>query len=247
MPPSSDLTSRTQAIAQAFWDAFPDVAFPTLAPIGKGYWETNAGGHGSYYMNDDGMETEAFFRGRVWDDCIGETGAETATRLTRFMRAPPPAKRWTAVVGEPLLAWTSLPMSLWDMMPAAQAYYLPGYLLTALPLLAAMPMGLLPWVEGRPDPLQFLEDTIRVLIPPVDLAVWEALPHLPPERLVPTYADHTWLSDEEAFLRFVGQLTKPQCCAVRQWVLFALAIDTDWGSLVEMEALRSCWAEPTFA
>ena len=69
MAPPPDLAPRVHTIAQALRDAFPDVAFPTPAPIGKGYWQTKAGKQQVYYLNLLGQIPRSLLR--LWPGCTG--------------------------------------------------------------------------------------------------------------------------------------------------------------------------------
>jgi hypothetical protein len=241
---------QAEANAQAIWAAFPDVPLPAEVRIGGGYWSEDEPGRPKYYYGGDGLDIEAFFRNVAWDDLVGNTPQETDTILQRFFAAPPPARCWTTVVGDPLLSWTRVTWSLLSISPQAHAYYLPAYLLTALPLLAAMPFEDLPSVEGKADPFEVVSQIIHALVPPPDLDVWKAVAALSPETLGPKkdlkarYAEN--------FLRFIGYLTLLQCHAIRLFVEFTfvtypLYTHPSHSATEEMAVLQQCWVRPEFA
>ncbi len=50
-----------------------------------------------YYINSDDLEVEAFFRGRFWEEFIGETSAESDVLLTLALSRARKLKRGTSV------------------------------------------------------------------------------------------------------------------------------------------------------
>ncbi len=193
------------------------------------------------------MAIEAFFRGCVWDDCIGETGAETAARLTRFMRAPPPATRWTAGGGGEAPARLD-----------QRAHELVGYDARGPGLLSPRLSAHRPALAGRQDG--------RVVTLGRGAAQSDAIclrydpgthPPAGPRRVggaAPPAAGALATDpggarvaqsggDVSAFCRAFDPAAMPRG---PQFVLFALAIDTDCDYTAERDALRACWLEPTF-
>ena len=183
------LQQHAEGMTQIIRAAFPDVPLPADIPLGCGYWIHDEHGGLVYHFTGltDSLEVEAFFRGLDWHDLSGTTPQQTRTLWTRFFQAPPQAKRWTEVVGAPLLSWDMVSWSLNFMSPLARAYYLPAYLLTALPILIAMRLADedFPYVWGKVPSLEFVGHIINILTPPVGLDLWAALAHLPPEALTP--------------------------------------------------------------
>jgi hypothetical protein len=121
------LQQQAEVIAQAIRATFPDVPLPAEARIGCGKWWRDEHGRLEYRYSGDGLQIEAFFRNIEWQDLVGHTPQETRDILTRFFTIPPLAKRWTEVVGDPLLTWVAVKWSLSSMSPQALAYYLPAH------------------------------------------------------------------------------------------------------------------------
>lgn len=173
----ADLHQQAATIARALRAAFPNECLPARVPLGCGYWQHDEQGAPAYHHNGGakGLYVEAFFRGIAFARLGGPTPQHTKDAVRRFFMAPPPAKRWLDVVGDPLLAWGGVTSSWTFMSIPARLYYIPAYILTALPLLVTMRFEDLPYVSGRADPLEFVGETIDALTPPPGFKVWEAL------------------------------------------------------------------------
>ncbi len=153
-------------------------------------------------------------------------------------------------MGTPLLSLSGVTSSFFYLSPQALPYYLPTYLLTAIPFLIEERLADLRGAILTTYPMDFLELMINVLIPPADLEVWAALKHLPSTALDPWNRDLQDLSEREHFLRFVGQFALPKRRAIGQFVEFTCiarllyATMPDCFSQEEIAKLRHCWVEP---
>ena len=126
------LQDEIDRLSQAIKKQFPDVEFDPAQRVGAAYEWTDPEGNVHVNCNDDCGDAEAFFRERDPRELSGRTSAETAELEKVFFAAKHPVKRWTAMVGEPLVAWTADEYSYLHLSPQARAYYFPAYLLTCL-------------------------------------------------------------------------------------------------------------------
>ena len=161
----ADLEQRAATIAHALRAAFPNVPLPAQVPLGCGYWRHDEQGCPGITMVE--MVSTSRHSSRY---CVGQayrchTAANRRGRAALF-HSFPPAKRWLDVVDDPLLCWGGVTSSWMFMSIPARIYYLPAYVLTALPLLVAIRFADLPYVSGRVAPIEFVGDTIAALISP---------------------------------------------------------------------------------
>lgn len=258
------LQQEAAETTQAIQASFPDEPFPTNAPIGRGWWFCDAQGALQYHLIGEALDLELFFRGIPQHELYALPPDEYTAFFRRLVSTPPPALPWTAFVGEPLITLPGVTASFSFLSPQASAYYLPAYLLTAIPGLTAMRLVTLRGENFLQHPelssyLKVIDPTIQRLISPPEVAVWEALRHVPPEVLDPRNRDIRGLSEADYFLRFAGQLTIPQRRAVGRFVAYLLQtypfytppIHTteqplDCETQEEIDALRRCWVEPTW-
>ena len=251
-PTLDNLQQQADNIAQELHAAFPDTPLPAATRLGCGYWTRHADGNIGYVYRGECLEMEVFFRREehLWGSA-SKTPQEEQDFLERFFLDPPPAKRWTEVVGAPLLSWLCVTWSRFQMTPRARAYYLPAYLLTALPFLVMFPYE--PFVaapEGQVNPLGFVGDTLDMLLPPTDAIGWDDLADLPPEGFAPS-SQPLVASTAEDFLRFAQCLTAPQKRVIQCFVAFALRtypLYVPPGCCQqEVTLLTRFWLQPSFA
>lgn len=129
------LQDEIDRLSQAIREQFPDVEFDPTQRVGAAYEWTDPEGNVHLICNDDCGDAEVFFRGCDPRELSGRTSAETAELEKVFFAAKHPVRRWTSMVGEPLVAWTADEYSYLHLSPQALAYYLPAYLLTCLRLM----------------------------------------------------------------------------------------------------------------
>lgn len=244
------LWQQADDIAQALRAAFPDTPLPAATRLGCGCWARYANGDIEYVHQGDGLDMEAFFRGVECCALIGKTPTETDHIVHQFFLEPPPVKRWTEVIGTTLLSWPGVTSSRFYMSPRALAYYLPAYVLTALPLLVVLPSEPCLAFDGQVSPLEFVGDTLDMLLPPSDAIGWDDLAHLPPEGIAPSQQPLA-VSTAEDFLRFVQCFTAPQKRVVQRFVAFALQTyplySPSGRCQQEVALLTQFWLQPTFA
>jgi hypothetical protein len=246
-----NLQQQAENIVQAIRTAFLDMSLPPATRLGCGYWMRHADGEVEYIYQGDALHIEAFFRGVEFWDIVGKTPTETDIIVRRFFLAPPPAKRWTEVVGVPLLSWRWVTSSRFYMAPRARAYYLPAYVLTALSFLVVFPSAPYGAPQGHVCPLEFVGDTLDMLLPPSDAIGWGDLAHLPPEGFGPSQQSLE-VGRAEDFLRYIQWLTTLQKRAIQRFVAFALRTYPLYVPPIcvyqdKVATLTRFWLQPTFA
>ena len=237
------LQDEIDRLSQAIREQFPHVEFDPTQRVGAAYEWTDPEGNVHLICNDNCGDAEAFFRGRDPRELSGRTSAETAELEKVFFAARHPVRRWTSMVGEPLVAWTADEYSYLHLSPQARAYYFPAYLLTCLQLMRPTVVAGPPRDDKAvPVLLIIISD---ILEPPEGFDIWAALADpRARDKLADRYLDTLSKRD---FLEFISALTPEQRRAIREFLDFAINkylthmshILRDPGIVI----VRKCWLE----
>lgn len=233
------LDTEAKRIERMLESTFPKTPPNPAMPIGATRKRTNQGGKVEYYLLDEQESTELFFR-------TGDINADRPLVQTSLQQ---PSRPWTDFVGPNLYPWLRDEYSYLALSPQALAYYLPAYLLTAIPYLR----DCLFLADRRPEwPSNDIAAyaSLNALTPPSNpSAVWDAVSRLSQGDLDVTNKDMPVTGTPEYFVRFAGLLNSMQRNAIKSFVAFALntyfSQKREW-EVDQINKLRQCWVEPLF-
>jgi hypothetical protein len=234
------LIAHCNELIELIYQSFEDEPYPKHLPIGK----TRCCGQKLSYGggNDSTQEIEIIFRGGNEDLFYKLAFDPDDTGFNEFVAQHAPL-RWGEMTGERLANW-SLSNNYFYFMPAANAYYLPSYMVTYAPAFYKKISGLPCYYDAAYNPLELLLSKYREI---PDEEIWSRVKNISEtERSKYLHCFPLGTDFDTEYLIFLSFFNDAQKQVIYRFIEYAYRVLETLGHLTEYDSedftrLKAIW------